>query len=305
MGISIQSITAVLPKNRKENRSSIRLSARAGASCLQEANLDFNKLNLLTNTGIYRDKHLGEPAIAALIHGQMRRLSAPGEKNSEQSNFFSFDLINGGTGPIEAMQVLNSFIGAGKLQTGMLVSGDALPTRWEVFKFPFSSAAMAILFASSTEEEGFVDFYSHQYPEYHDLYTGQLSWKQFNLRKGYRNIIEIEQSPQYLEACVEAAEDSLVKFFEQKSLHLKTTDLIIPSVQPVNFAMEWKRQSGLRGNMVLPEKEWNNVHTAGIGFGLLKAMKNGQFATAEHVIFLTVGAGIKVSIGWYKKRPGS
>ena len=51
----------------RSRHSALHLAVAAAKSCLHEARRDADDLDLLVNAGIYRDKNLGEPALAALI----------------------------------------------------------------------------------------------------------------------------------------------------------------------------------------------------------------------------------------------
>jgi 3-oxoacyl-[acyl-carrier-protein] synthase-3 len=51
----------------RSRHSALHLAVSAAKSCLHEARRDADDVDLLVNAGIYRDRNLGEPALAALI----------------------------------------------------------------------------------------------------------------------------------------------------------------------------------------------------------------------------------------------
>jgi 3-oxoacyl-[acyl-carrier-protein] synthase III len=50
----------------RNRHSALHLAVRAAKDCLQQAGRDPHDVDLLVNTGIYRDRNLGEPALAAI-----------------------------------------------------------------------------------------------------------------------------------------------------------------------------------------------------------------------------------------------
>ncbi len=67
MGTKISMVTVSTPWLRYLSRGSVNLSSRAAGECLKEAGINPHDLGLLINTGVYRHKNTGEPAVAALI----------------------------------------------------------------------------------------------------------------------------------------------------------------------------------------------------------------------------------------------
>lgn len=51
----------------RNRHSALHLAVAAAKDCLQGAGCDPDELDLVVNAGIYRDRNLGEPALAALI----------------------------------------------------------------------------------------------------------------------------------------------------------------------------------------------------------------------------------------------
>jgi 3-oxoacyl-[acyl-carrier-protein] synthase-3 len=72
--------------------SSLHLAVTAAKSCLHAAGRDADDVDLLVNTGIYRDKNLGEPALAALIQEDVG--ANPEEPHDNARGTFSFDIAN-------------------------------------------------------------------------------------------------------------------------------------------------------------------------------------------------------------------
>ncbi|MBN9635564.1 MAG: 3-oxoacyl-ACP synthase, partial [Actinobacteria bacterium] len=57
---------AVTSGGWRNRHSALRLAVAAARTCLNEAGTDPDDVDLLVNAGIYRDRNLAEPALAAL-----------------------------------------------------------------------------------------------------------------------------------------------------------------------------------------------------------------------------------------------
>ena len=66
MGTVIDRVDLVHPRWH-DRHSALHLAVTAAKDCLQRAGCDPGELDLVVNAGIYRDRNLGEPALAALI----------------------------------------------------------------------------------------------------------------------------------------------------------------------------------------------------------------------------------------------
>ena len=118
MGSKIEEIALSIPLFNLTRKSAITLSSRAAKRCLKKAGLVPANLGILINTGIYRDSHIAEPAVASLIQ---RRIGANPVLSgidticsNNHAGTFSFDLNNGGCGLISGMRLVDGFIQSGR-----------------------------------------------------------------------------------------------------------------------------------------------------------------------------------------------
>jgi 3-oxoacyl-[acyl-carrier-protein] synthase III len=63
---------------------------------------DPDEFDLLVNAGMYRDRNLGEPALAALIQDDIGANTE--DPHAEAHGTFSFDVANGACGVLTALQ---------------------------------------------------------------------------------------------------------------------------------------------------------------------------------------------------------
>ncbi|MBF6065458.1 hypothetical protein IU500_34565 [Nocardia terpenica] len=133
--------------------SYFELAARAGRSCLERAEVTPEQVGLLVNAGVFRDSNISEPAIAALIQ---KRLGVGLEYKTGRLPAFSFDVMNGGTGFVHALQTAHCFLAPGEVEYALVVAGDTHPSTDRAAQgFPYHAGAGAMLLRSTPESGGF------------------------------------------------------------------------------------------------------------------------------------------------------
>ena len=166
MGVQIKMVSVARPRFGFHHVNSIRLSARAAGQCLTDACIDPCDIGLLINTGIYRYKNIGEPAIAALIQETIGSTRNIIKDTDNHKSTFSFDINNGGCGILTAIEIVQGSITSGEIAYGMVVTGDSEPFYHLSREYTFNSAAAAIILAGSENSIGFSVFRTYTYPEY-------------------------------------------------------------------------------------------------------------------------------------------
>ena len=129
----------------------------AAQACLQQVAVPPDDLGIVINVGIYRDANMLEPSIAALIQ---QRIGAGLTYRPGPAPTFSFDLLNGGCGLLDACTVAESLFAAGDLRYILITAGEAHPsTRTDVDGFPYTPSGAALLLQRG-ETDGFSRLYT-------------------------------------------------------------------------------------------------------------------------------------------------
>ncbi len=299
MSARIEAVKFVRSSNGLFGKGSVRLAVEAALGCLKEVDIPPCDVDLLINTGIYRDDNIGEPAIASLIQQGIK--ANPGVRQDGGPGTFSFDLSNGGCGLITAMNLVHNFMEAKDLDVGLVVTSDVDPAPGTTEGFNFVPSGAAILLEAEDEPIGFSSFLSRTYPKYEDMFESRVVFKGTHAGKG-RNILHLSERKAYMARCVDCAEKTVSEFMEQNHLDPKMLDLIIPSQSPVGFPKKFRVRMGLRRSRVIDvSEEYGALHTAGPAAALARVIEDGRFARSENILFVTVGAGITVSLALYRK----
>jgi 3-oxoacyl-[acyl-carrier-protein] synthase-3 len=120
-----------------------RLADRAVRDALAAATIKPTDVDLLLNTGLFHDRMLGEPALAALIQEDVG--ANPDDPHGEGHGTFSFDVANGSAGVLSALQIADGFLRTGTIRRAVIVASDANPGHGMAPRFPYDPAGAALV----------------------------------------------------------------------------------------------------------------------------------------------------------------
>ncbi|MFH1043583.1 MAG: 3-oxoacyl-[acyl-carrier-protein] synthase III C-terminal domain-containing protein [Pseudomonadota bacterium] len=154
--------------------SSLRHALVAGHACLERSHYHRADVRVLINCGVYRDDHVCEPAIAAYIaHGLNLNIEFQGRRTT------AFDLLNGGCGMLNAIQVVDALLRSGEVQVGMVIASEINSDRRPdpSYSYPPSGAAV-LLDCAPRDGVGFGSFAFDTDDQQADRYRSIVSLKE-------------------------------------------------------------------------------------------------------------------------------
>ena len=311
MGARIEAVSVIRSPEGLRRRGAIALSDQAALACLERAGRTARDLDFLVNAGIYRDHHVGEPAVAAIIQEDIDANPDPPVQGGHGT--FSFDVINGPCGVLTGMQILDGFLSSGAIGLGMVVAADAPPEGRDRGAFPFAPVGGAVLLAPSDgSEDGFVSFDSVTFPEHAALFESTLEWETHHpgrlaeripILRGHHTL-HIEQREGYVEACLDSAVRAAHDFLATVELRPQEIDLLVTSPGPGELPAELARRLEVPAErLARVDDAFARAHTAGPVAVLDAAMRSGRMDQARNVLLVTVGAGITVATALYRPAP--
>lgn len=303
MAAIIESVATSVSDNPLWHKGALRLADYALSESLHRAKREPTDVGLLINAGLYREKNLGEPALASMIQEDVG-INPERDPEAYPHGTFSFDIANGGCGVLTAVELVDGFLASKTIDLGAVVASDSDPGGAP--NFPFPSIGGAILLRAGTPEAGFTRFSFETFPELANRFQSHIVW---HPRPHYlpftadgKNVLEIVESDDFGVRTVECAEDLLRRFFEAQSLGPEDVDLLIASAYPTTFAMDLGRAIELPEDRVaVPEENLLGAHTAGVIAALESSLQSGRFAAARTILFVTVGAGLTVAAAVYRQ----
>ena len=203
----------------RSRHSALHLAVAAAKSCLEHAQRDANDLDLLVNAGIYRDKNIAEPALAALIQEDIG--ANPEDPHGDTHGTFSFDISNGACGILTGLQIVDGFLRSHAIRRALITASDADPGHGMSEHFPFSAAGAALLCNWTDDDYGF----------------GPISWvndpddgENFRATVGSedaRNVLRFSESPELDERLAATAAQAARNCLRDCGLTPSDIDLII------------------------------------------------------------------------------
>ena len=276
-------------------RGSVDLEAKAAKGCLKKADVHPKEVGLLINAGVYRDRHLFEPAMSSFIQ---QRIGANEEFDGRTSTF-SFDLVNGGCGMLTGMMVGDGFLQSGLTSHVLVAAGDAEPVPGLSVGYDFSPAAAAVLLMSGAEDEGFIAFRADTHTQHLESFRSRIEWKEEKKNHAW---LFMHTDPAYAGQCAVCAVQALQTFLEETGLSRNDVDLLLASQSPMGLTAAIRQETGLGDKVVDVTDRYGHVHTAGVGLALECTWSDGRFAKARNIIFLALGAGITTTLALYRNR---
>jgi 3-oxoacyl-[acyl-carrier-protein] synthase-3 len=282
-----------------------RLADDAARSCFALAGRKPGDIDMLINVGMYREDSMGEPALAALIQQDIG--ANLGKQSARRTGTFSFDLLNGSCGALTAIQIESGLLESGVIRLGAVVSSDVQPA----FRNPGAAflrpAGGAILLRWHEEIAGFTDFGTETFPEYQDLFTSGLVWRE---RHGIRaprqsagsNGMVVSVRPGYQGRLADCAEETTRRFLRRVGLGVEDIDLLIPAPSAADFLDPLRARLNIPGDRVAytPE-DLEGTYTTGPIAALQAAIRSGRLEEARNTLLLAAGPGVTVAVALYRQ----
>ena len=316
MGVMIEAVATSIPGSggtlelliplirRIRQKGALELADEAAKQCLSKTAYKSSDVELLINIGIFREKNLGEPALAALIQEDIG--ANPGHPPGAGHGTFSFDLANGACGLINAFKIINRFLRSGIIQLGLIVASDSDPAPGKSKGYHYTPAGGAVLLTHGENHSGFRAFHFENFPEYEYMNEARVSWYRDSIKlpmtHGGQNLLNIQEEPGFLVRCADCSELALRKFLSKEQLDIQDIDLIICSQYPAALPDLLEQHLEIPGDKIARVNElFESTLTAAPIAGIEAAMRSGRFQKARRILFLTVGAGISVGLAIYEQ----
>ncbi|HEX9337291.1 MAG TPA: 3-oxoacyl-[acyl-carrier-protein] synthase III C-terminal domain-containing protein [Pseudonocardiaceae bacterium] len=271
--------------------SALHLAVAAARTSLTAAGCPPSDLDLLVNAGLYHDRNLGEPALAALIQQDIG--ANPEDPHPDAHGTFSFDVANGACGVLTALQVIDGFLRSGAIRRALVVASDADPGHGRSLNFPFASAGGALLCRWSDDESGLGPVRWANVPDGGDAFRATLG-----LHDG-RNMVTFADSStmdkQFAEAAVTAARECL----DDAAVGLAGVDLIVAAPPRPDFTAALAAGLGVEADRIAVARD-HRIHTAALVAAVRDAMAAGRLGPGSTALLVTAGAGVTAGAALYR-----
>lgn len=298
MGTVIDRVDVARPRLRGRH-SALHLAVAAAKDCLRHAGCEPHELDLVVNAGIYRDKNLGEPALAALIQDDIGANPEDPHGNDGHGNdahgTFSFDVANGACGVLTALQIVDGFLRTGSVQRALVVTSDADPGHGMSENFLFSATGAALLCGWTDADYGLSDVsWANAGDTTDDVETSSAT---VGFDDG-RNVLRFRQSPDADDRFAAVAAEAARSCLERQGVQLAEVDLIIAAPARPRYREALRTLLGLPAEKVCVADD-HRVHTA----ALAAAFGQQSLRPGSQILFVAAGAGVVAGAALYRQPP--
>ncbi len=272
----------------RDRHGALHLAVRAAHSCLQGAGRDPDELDLLVNAGIYRDRNLGEPALAALIQDDIG--ANPEDPHADAHGTFSFDIANGTCGVLTALQIVDGFLRSHTIDCALIVASDADPGQGMSEHFPFSPVGAALLCGWSDDDYG----------------LGRVHWAKAHRDGDFRATVGLEDTRNVLRFHESAGLDLQFAAVAAQAARaclqdsgIEDVDAIVAAPARPGYRVALADQLGVPVERITVADD-DTMHTAALaaGFGLAADLPAGA-----RILLVAAGAGITAGAALYRQPP--
>src|SRR6478736_4486916 len=273
----------------RTHHSALRLAVNAAKHCLHEAGRNAHDVDLLINAGIYRDRNLAEPALAALIQEDVG--ANPEDPHREGHGTFSFDVANGGCGVLTALQIVDGFLRSRIIECALVVASDADPGRGRSEHFPFSPVGAALLCDWSDDDCGLGRVHWVNVPDDGENFRATVGLEDS------RNVLRFGGSAAMDEQFAGAGAEVARRCLREASLELTDIDVIVAAPARAGYRAALAARLGVPVERVAVAAD-QRMHTA----ALVAALREGvnQVAPGGRVLLIAAGAGITAGAALYR-----
>jgi 3-oxoacyl-[acyl-carrier-protein] synthase III len=277
-----------------------RLANIAARQCVHDAGRRAESVDLLVNVGVYRERGLGEPALAAMIQEDVGA-NADGI-NTGRHGTFSFDLDNGACGTLTGLDVARGFLTSQAIGVGMVVASDSGPDPVHAHALPRPEGGAAILVGHDDATEGLSPVRLRTYPEYAGLLEGFWEWEPASghVRRPGANRLVVLERPGFAARASECAADVVTEFLHENATAARDVDLLIGTPEP-GFADQLAELVGIDTARVLHAGEQiGALHTAQPIAAIDYARRRGRWEQARTILLVSAGSGLTVATALYR-----
>jgi 3-oxoacyl-[acyl-carrier-protein] synthase-3 len=267
----------------RHGRSARKLADSAADRALRRAGIRASDVDLLLHAGLYHDRNLGEPALAALVQEDIG--ANPEDPHAGGHGTFSFDIANGACGMLTGLQLAEGFLAAGTVRRALVVAGDADPGRRLAPGFPYAPAAAAIVCRWVDGPLGVAGFRSSR-REGPDA-GAQRATVAFG--RG-RNLLTIEQAPGWAAEAGKWAGLVAASLLDDHGVHPDEVDVVVANPAEPELLAALAAASGLHRRAFVGPGPARTVHTAAPGV-LLDRGPGIEGLAGRTALLVSAGAG--------------
>ena len=291
--IRIASVGSVRPS--PGTNDSLRLLRLAATDCLAHSSYRPDDIGLLIHAGVYRNGFVCEPAVAAMLAGELAMNPTPPSTDGPYT--LAFDVLNGAVGFLSACHVAVQMLRAGKARTAMIAAAEI---ENNLAHFPeellgLEEAGSAVLLDAAPENgTGFGSFAFRSFPQYVDAFTAHCTNKN---GKAYLQVASDARLERYYLEGIRTTVDDLLR---QEGLDLSRISTILPPQRSASFLAGVSEALNVsRDRFVeIPDHE-GDLYTSSLPFAFQALECDQRVRSGDIGLLIAAGSGVQVGCALY------
>jgi 3-oxoacyl-[acyl-carrier-protein] synthase-3 len=289
MGTLIDQI-AIANGGWRSRHSALRLAVKSAEDCLHGAGRTAHDVDLLINAGIYRDRNLAEPALAALIQQDIG--ANPEEPHENAHGTFSFDVANGTCGVLTALQIADGFLKSRAIDCALVVASDANPGHRQSEDFPFTPTGASLVCTWTDDPRGLGPTYWNNVPEHSDSFSATVG-----SLGGHRNMLRFHETAAVDANYAEAAALAVGRCLSESHLAIADVDAIAAAPARPDFRARLAEQLGVAPEDITVADDVG-MHTAALASAVHRA--GNSIGGRGTILLVAAGAGVTAGAALYR-----
>lgn len=274
----------------RRGHSARRLAIDAARRALERSGHRPPDVELLVNCGLFRDRNIGEPALAPMIQQDLG--ANPEDPHPGGHGTFSFDVANSACGVLSALEIADRFLQAGTLQLALVVTSDADPGHGLAPGFPFEAAGGALVctWHESTPGLGVVHWR-------HAEVDGDDFFATVGDQEG-RNVLVVREGAAFAEKAALTAAEAALAALDDAGVKPSDVDVVVGGLDRPVYRRRFADATGIDDQRVLTAGR--RQHTVAPLTALERADSAGHLASGRTVLLVCAGAGVTAGAVLYR-----
>ncbi len=276
-------------------KETLALAAAASEACISRSSYSREDIDLLIYAGVYRDEFLSEPALAAIIAGELKINDTI--ETQEDKKTFAFDLFNGAVGFLNACQASTAMIHAQKFKRALVVTSEIennkLSRPDELLGIAETGSAV-MLAESADGTTGFGNFvfkYGGEYLEALTTFTRQEHGKTW---------IHRDQSAVVEDYYLRRIDEAVAELLKSEQLDLSRIKVVLPPQISAAFAGRLSDVLQVeRARVVDIARAGADLYTSSLPYTLEYVQEHQLVTPGDIGLIISVGSGLQVGCATY------
>ncbi|WP_343574197.1 amino acid adenylation domain-containing protein [Mycobacterium sp.] len=283
-----------IPAGPPGSRGSVELAAQAAEQCLDRTGLDRDQLGLIIHAGVYRDEFISEPAIAALVAGELG--INDDVRSPDGPKTLAFDVFNGAVGFLNACQVAVQMIGAGRTGHAMVVASEIENNSGSGGHpaYGLSETGSAVILSPTDGSQGFGRFVFRHYPEYADALVTYTS------HSDDRTWLEIDRDPELAAHYLDIIADAVGELLKLEAIASADIAAVFPPHLSPADRDELATRLGIASSLFVAPAGDADPFSSSVPHGLQHAWQHGLVRSDDVGLIVSVGSGLQVGCTTYR-----